>query len=324
MTLMQLDGAAGVLVRAGNIQVALAVEPVGAAVAFAALETTGAALRTAHRTARDIVVERPRNEAVLRATAPDGGTFPDGTRMGLVLTVDVPGDADVVRVPPVDVSGLAARDLIRLLPDGDRLRILPGAAGVGDTRRLTPLGSVAVAETRRLAAGSVDPVPALRVAIDPSASMRHLAGPDDLGAVLEVLTGVREAIGAPDARFEIVVWADAPRVVPDEDPAALAQMALAALADTPPTIGFRSAGVAGPGLTIMITDAVPADVESLTGAVCLLVLGGDPSVTPVRPGVAVVALPVPFDGTGMRAALTGGALPGLVHGLLAPLRTGGL
>lgn len=342
MTLMQLDGDAGVLVRAGNIQVTLAVEPSGVPVELLALEAGGTPLRTARRTVRDVVVERPRRAAILRVAHP-GATFPDGTHVGLVLTIESPGDPDVVRVPPVFVSGLATRDVIRIEPEGDLLRIRPGASGGAGTRRLSPLGAAAVAETHRLAGGAIVPVSGLRVVLDPSASMRRFAHPDELGAVLEVLTGFREAVAGAGTPFEAAWWSDPPRVVPTTEPAALGEMALAALEDVPVSVGFRSAGAAGAGMTIVVTDAVPPDAlvaaglaeRAGSGPWCVVVLGASPgqvragatgpspNVVPSGPGPVVVPVAAAPPGVGgLRAVFVGGGHGPLLHALLAAMREG--
>lgn len=191
-------------------------------------------------------------------------------------------DTDQVILDEVDLSGLTHRDLIQLVPDGRRIRVI-GLRTAADT----PLPPVA--EIARDAAREVLGVPQveadraveLSALVDLSASMRPALGDGSVAAACDVLAGIGSVI-SPGRQLTAAAGALTTRRLATAPPDRFAAEVTSALAgpdqgsgDQSGTrwgTGFRSAaepaaaGSADRSRTVLVTSGVPADWSDAAGA----------------------------------------------------------
>ncbi|WP_432558928.1 hypothetical protein [Granulicoccus sp. GXG6511] len=194
-------------------------------------------------------------------------TFPSATVIALSAAIEMHRDQDPERavMQGVDLSGLAERELLRIEPHGDRLRLI--ALGVVIDAPLPPLAAKARDAARELL--GVERVPAadasaLVIRVDGSASMRPLVLDGSVGAALEVLVGVSR-VTAADLPVTAEAGSPDPREVAGESVGALPREVHEVLGSMPLTTGFRSAGRvrSGDRVTLcVVSDSVPADLPS--------------------------------------------------------------
>lgn len=114
-------------------------------------------------------------------------------------------DPDQATVSGVDVSGLSGRDLLRMEPEGGRVRVT--ALGIRVDTPLPPLAAAVRDAARRLLrveAVSDREAVGLQVVVDASASTRALAESGDVTAAMEVLLGLSRVISG-DREFTALV-----------------------------------------------------------------------------------------------------------------------
>lgn len=255
---------------------------------------------------------------------PDGeDRFGPQTIVSLSLGHDRGGeDADRVLMDDLDLSGLTHRDLVELVPDGQRIKII-GLRTVADTR-LSP-----VAEAARDAAREILGVPQVapehatdvEMVIDTSASMRPAFGDGSVVATCEVLAGVGVVV-APDRRITATAGSLGRTTVARTTPDRLAADVAAALADPSLSTGFRSAPAteSGPdsGWTVIISSGVPADWQPAPRcSVVILTAATDAEAADPDAGLCRVARPGLIADPPDRGTITA-AVAGLLASLRAP------
>ncbi|MBL8926650.1 MAG: hypothetical protein JNM77_10465 [Pseudonocardia sp.] len=234
--------------------------------------------------------------------------FPEGTILDLTLRTDGTRDVDgdVVIVRDVEVSGLVVRDLLQI-EQHDPNRLTVSALRVVSDEPLGPLSAAARAAARhRLGVERASEPRDLLVAVDMSASMAPRLADGTVAAVVDVVVGLSQVIGAGRG-LTVSLLAEPTRRVLADVPAELAAATTREAKAAGLSCGFRSVppgdGVNRETVVYVVTDAVPADVAALRAArgrgenLSLVLVGcGRPSraaadvptarLTPPPPGVS--------------------------------------
>ncbi|PPH97807.1 hypothetical protein C5C56_11680 [Rathayibacter sp. AY1D1] len=242
----------------------------------------GGPLTTAVRPRPDLlIVPRVTERTMIRLVPIGSELFPAGAVANVSVGIDDARSSDPERavVPPLDLAGLAEREVVILEPGGDGVQVR--GAGISERRyRLSGVAAEAqVATVGILGAQEVSPTSALHVvvALDGSASFRRFAedataaDPSTAEAVVAVLDGVASVLSTERRRGAAVVGASvAFRAVPPDEPAERA--VISALREAPRSSGVRSGAPAlsgfaeGNTVTYVVTDAVPADIGAFEAA----------------------------------------------------------
>jgi len=255
--------------------------------------------------------------------------FPQGTILSLTLQTDGSRDVDgdLVVVRDVEVSGLPVRDLLEIA-EHDATRLSVTARKVVRDEPLGPLSEAARAAARnQLRVERTAESRDLLVAVDMSASMAPRLKDGSVTAVVEVVVGLSQVIGA-DRRVSVSLLSEPTRSVTTDSPAALAAATAREMDTYGLGCGFRSVppgvGVGQETVVYVVTDAVPADVAVLRAArargenLSLVVIGGG---RPSRAAhdVPIAHLPPPPPGVPADARLRDS--PDLLGDLVASMLT---
>ena len=228
-----------------------------------------------------LIVPRVTERTVIRLVPVGPELFPGGAVAHVSVGIDDARSADPERavVPPLDLAGLAEREVLVLEPSDDGVQVrgaglVPPPPRLGAAAEDTRVTTVGI-----LGAQSVAPTSALHVviAVDGSASFRRLAederneDPSTVETAVAVLDGLASVLTTGMRRGAAVVGSSVlPVVLPPDEPAERAVMS--ALRSSPRSSGLRAGapglrGFAdGNTMTFVVTDAVPADIGAFEAA----------------------------------------------------------
>jgi hypothetical protein len=255
--------------------------------------------------------------------------FPQGTILNLTLQTDGSRDVDgdLVVVRDVEVSGLPVRDLLEIA-EHDATRLSVTARKVVRDEQLGPLSEAARAAARhQLGVERTAEGRDLHVAVDMSASMAPRMRDGSVRAVVDVVVGLSQVVGA-DRALAVSLLADPPRPVTADTPAALSVQTAREMEASGLGCGFRSvppgSGVSPETVVYVVTDAVPADVAMLRAARARgenlsLVVIGDGRPSQAAHDVPTAHLSPPPEGTDADTHLR--RSPALLGDLVAAMLT---
>ncbi len=231
-------------------------------------------------TAGLMVVPKVSEAITIRAVPGGGDRFGPGSVLDLMVGYESRQDLDPDRgvLSGVDVSGLRHRDILVLEPEGDRIRVTV----LGPPAAEAPLPPVAErardAARELLGTDQLPPGEAITsvVAVDLSASMRGLHTDGTVAQVLDIIAGIHRVIGrSEDGHLRAALVTDTPRWLTPAPPERFASAVTEQCTDVALATGFRAGAVLDvPGVgpqsdrvrRWIVTDGVPADAASLSGA----------------------------------------------------------
>jgi hypothetical protein len=219
-----------------------------------------------------IVLSNVEGQIVVSVVPVQNDYFPINTVVNLAVVVEDRASFDPERavLVPVDVSGLGRRDLITI--DNNEGALVLTAVQSSIYENLSPLANSARGVARELievhCAGR-EPAFKMLMAVDGSRSAVPLREDGTFRALVEVITGVVQAVGH-GGTIRTAIVDETSTVLPECDLAMLPAALMDALGERIPSTGFRVArgtidAAAGTQeteqLLYVLTDAMPADVE---------------------------------------------------------------
>ncbi len=217
-----------------------------------------------------MVLPRVDRALTVRLVPEQAAAFAAGTVLGVRITTEATSDSagDDVVVQAVDVSGLPVRDVVVIdVVDAQRLSVTANRV-VRDEALGLLAGKARAAARAHMREATPEPVHVL-IAVDMSASMAEALARHGVEAVIDVVAGLSQVVGA-GRELEVCLLAGRPVPVPEVGIRELASATRSAIDRAGLGCGFRSAPpdlpVRPASLTYVVTDAVPADVAALRAA----------------------------------------------------------
>lgn len=245
---------------------------------------------------------------------------PFGAGSVFTLHVQTEGaDASSVALQGIDASGLLQRDLVVLEPRGEVVAV----RAVAETRDVSLPATADAARMRARAHLGVPRLPEsaaveLAVVVDVSASMTPFAAGGELEQALELLLGVSQVVAGPGAPAASCCGRRL-RPVLGGAPETWAAAVTRAAAEQRPVVGFRSRAIprgGERGVTFVLTDDLPADLDSERPDLRLVLLGvGEDGAESAQPGTTPITTLPTRPGSVLTADEVGAAVVAILDHL---------